>query len=526
MFQIKPKKELFLFIIFFIYISFFYFNTISINSRYDDTLQYLSAGITLVEDGMYTENYWLRPPLLPLIIASLYKLGVSVDIITLILPLFLIFLFILVSYYIINVFYNKELAYIVVLLMIVFPSLWRWGNVLLVDILFGALCLLSLLYFYLSVEKEDYYFLYSAFFLSLAFLTKISAIVIPFVFICFLIYQKKIVFIKSKYFLIGTFCATFIYLFIFLFIYSISSFEIFSFTPMNYALVAETTIRYFIEFLLSPIILLLPIGILRLSKSKSDILVSFLAIGFMLFYLKTTFLTRYFSILYPFMLLVSYKGYQWIINYFKINIKISKFIFLIILLISFENTVYLLTIDSQSYYGVYDLKEYISTLNTNPIIAVGESYTYLSIYTNNNLIQPPHYMVFGDKITMEYKEYIDLITNPDSENYSDYVNLIRSGNTKSFYDISQEWIYKNNISYIILSIYDEYEAKPKPEYYTVKYAGIEIPYKRQYQANNIPPNYIFNSEQYHFFENNNNSIRIKTIYKKNQEIFIIYKILF
>ena len=83
----------------------------------------------------------------------------------------------------------------------------------------------------------------------------------------------------------------------------------------------------------------------------------------------------------------------------------------------------------------------------------------------------------------------------------------------------------NNVDYVIISIYGEYNRYPEHYYYYPEFFfGLKVPLKHEYRSNRIPPDTVFKSAVYTQLETRSLFEKIYENYQNNQRIFIVYKV--
>ena len=92
------------------------------------------------------------------------------------------------------------------------------------------------------------------------------------------------------------------------------------------------------------------------------------------------------------------------------------------------------------------------------------------------------------------------------------------------YDIiTDEWIHKNNLDYIIISIYGEQYRTKFENCIHPKFLLVEVPFIKFCQYNQLPQSERqFQSELYNMCEKKYK--KVDEIYKGKQKVFIIYKV--
>ncbi len=527
--EVLLKKDIILLSIFFVFVILFYSSLFSYNSTHDDNLRYINIGRTLAEEGKYIGNFWNSPPLVPFMIFLLYSSGVNLFAITFIIPLFFIILFLIANFYLFRTLYNRTIGYLVMFMIITLPSFLRWASKISTDLPSATFAVLSMFFFYLGIEKERKHLVLSSLFFVLSLLSKISGIMLVIVYTFYILYRRKLNILKTKEFLLSISIATIIPSVVMAVLY-VSDPSIFSFKSIYHAVLYQGQ-GLMIKFFLNPLFLFVPLGIWKVIKDikngknieKEHMLIILAIVSFLFLFTRMITLMRYLTVIYGMISFLSIYGL------FALRKGKLAFLFVLILsaglIVGFINTVYLMDIDNNTRYGVYDVAEYISKFLGNEIIAAGMIGKYLTTYTSKNIVLFPTYVDIDNK-TITYEEYFDIITNPSNPNYNKYVSLTREGKIKTYVYFDEKWLRDNNVSYVIWSLYDDFSLNPREEYYNIKYAGIELPIKRPYNTIRPPPDFVFSSEIYKYLESSNNFEVIKKFYKNGQKIIIIYKYYF
>ncbi|MCJ7817067.1 MAG: glycosyltransferase family 39 protein [Candidatus Aenigmarchaeota archaeon] len=443
--------------------------------------------------------------------------------ITFILPLTFLISFFIVNFYFIKILYNRINAYIVTCFLLTFAPLWRWGQYVLVDVPFAVFGILSLILFYLAVEKrKKWYLVYSFIAFSFSFLIKISATAILIIFILYLIYRKKTSIIISREFLIGFIISFIIILIPIFWVYSISGSEFLRLDILNFVFASESQ-EFIVNFLLSPIVIFLPFGIPYIIKKRTKehvlLLITFLV--FLIIFNRVA-LIRYFTMIFSIVFIFSLFGFFWIKEKIKIK-KIFEILLILFLVASFLNSIYLLQINLNTNYGVKDLSDYVEK-NLNGTISAGSLSGYIGIYTTKDIAQIPHLVKVKDT-EITFDEWYNVVVNKSHSLNAYYIESTKNGTVSDRFYFDDDWVNENNVSYVVLSIYDEFLEHPVEKYYNIFYSGIEIPIKRNYLWMRPPPDYKFNSELYHHIETSNMYRKTKEINKGNQTVFIIYEVI-
>ena len=479
-----------------------------------DENSYISLGKNIVNG----EHYWCSFPDVRLIIPSLIALflfiGFDIYTIQFLIPLIFMNLAIIVTYFLAKTMYGEREAIIATLFLLTFPFFWQWGLSMLTDIPLTALSTLFILFFYLGVEKERKYLLIAAIFLVLAFFTKSSAILlIPPAFLYLLIANKRL--ILTKEFVISVVIAPLLFLLVYILFHiflsanvDISASSRSLYTPISYLEVLS--LGY------APTLLF---GFFGISKEKRTIFLGLIVLTFFTFFCLINFHVRNLSPLFPIFGIFVARGYINLRDRFNRK-KIVDLVLIIFLVISVANSLYLVDLGNNARWGVVTLSEHVNAIEGNATIASDYNHGYLSVSTSKNVITIPYYWeVDGEMIDVE--KFWSVATNKSEPNSSRYAELYKSGQIQPIfhYYFDDEWLKKNYVGYIILSIYKESRSSSSEmRYHHPKYAGIEIPFIKiaTYTSDS------FQSKLYEMCEEKYE--RVDEVYKEKDLVFIVYKV--
>lgn len=166
----------------------------------NDENRYIRLGYEMLE-GRYSVGIIDRAPVLPFMVSASLAAGLSAEQIRFILPLFIGMAFLLSAYLLSKKLTGKPLLSVAIILT--FPFFWQWQPFLLVDTLLGVFSSLSCLFFYRSVSEDKKNLYPTSLFLSLALLTKVSAVILVPAFFIYLLYKRKLAILKSREFMIA-----------------------------------------------------------------------------------------------------------------------------------------------------------------------------------------------------------------------------------------------------------------------------------------------------------------------------------
>ena len=489
-------KNHFLIIIILLSIAFYSIN-FSSEVIVGDDAHYMQIGKSITE-GNYPGSFFHRMPLLPGLFADLYSLGIGVIPIRFLLPLFFIILSLVSTFLLARELSGERIAEISTILLFVFPQFWRWGMKFLADIPLLALSTLSLFLFIKSL-KDKRYFIPTGVVLGLGLLTKIYFIILPLSMLLYLLIRRRDVF-KSRELWYGVIVSVLIFTPTFYAITSMESADHFSqvgnvfeagqnLTPIKQIITGEyTTVLYLQKLVLFPVLVFIPFGIYYFWKKRNRLPLLYLIIFLAFFFTLGTVRLRYFAPLYTIIAILVAEGFFYLFNRFKNKTRmLITVIFSTLVLVSFINTVYLVSLESESNFGIDTLSNNIKDL----------SGTFASDYM---------------------PRYLNLTNNVITDN---------NFNEEIFYsNFSEDSLLEMEVNYVILSIYGEFARSPSNQTYHPYYSGIELTFiDRPYTGDRVPPDFGFHSELFQEIETSPAFEKAEEIYSpKGQRIFIIYRI--
>jgi len=481
-------------------------------------------------DGGYPWYIIQTLPLLPFLIALLFMAGFAAVTIAFILPLAFILLSVYATHRLAKELAGEKIAKITVSMLLVFPDFWRWGSFLLTDIPLMAFMTLTLLFF-IRALRDRKFFCYMGVTLGLASATKITFIILP---ACIFLYllAKRMDVLKSREFWCGIFIASVIFAAFFGAALAMKGSDsgIEKYLNIEKQVLAGETkstlygslstlpelMRLFLFFpIIIPILSLLvlayrhasdirnghPCVPARRPKSRrgagKNVMrlcgffgwKEYLAIYSVLFMVSFIFWVvrlRYFSPLFPILMIFTAEGFFYLRNAAKGKAKLAGAAFMILSVISFLNAAFLISLDSGMLWGADLLSG--STKGMDGLFASD----YLPYYLN--------------------------MTNDV------YIN---SSERDFFSNFSDAKVDSLGIKFIVISIYSEWGRNPDSSAHFHPAIGpIEIPFiSRPYSNGRVPPGYSFGSDLYQKLETDPKYERIREISSPaGQKIFIIYEV--
>ena len=178
-----------------------------------DEAVYLSLGKNILKQKYYidviaSDRESFRSPFLPLISALSFFLDEEIFV------KFIVLLFSLISiittYYLGKIFFDKKTGYLSAALLSSFPLYIFFGQRILSESIFVTFFSLSLLTFYLGVEKNKKYLYYCGFLTGLSYLTKYFAMILPVLYFFYILLRRKekIILKKETWISLGIFFLT------------------------------------------------------------------------------------------------------------------------------------------------------------------------------------------------------------------------------------------------------------------------------------------------------------------------------
>lgn len=278
-----------------------------------------------------------------------------------------------------------------------------------------------------------------------------------------------------------------------------------------------------LKLALAPILLL---GIFGISRKKESMILLlpciFLVLGFVV---QGRLKERYMAMLYPLFCILVSMGYLRLRKVFNRR-RIIDIVFIVLLLVSFMNTLYLSGLEETAQWGAEGLSDYLNTLEPGTVLT---EYLpeYLQASTSHRVMAVPAYYVVGSHSAVTSDEYFDILSNVSHPLYKEFADSRKSGNFETIREFDDDFIRDGGVDYVILSIYTEWGRVPDNDaYFHPAFGPIEITIiKRPYSNGRVPPDYRFSSELFQRMENST-AYRLKEkIYRGDQEVFLIYEVI-
>ncbi len=464
-----------------------------------DGSEYMLIGKQMLH-GRYTGSFFHRMPLLPSIFAVMYSAGMSVVSIRFIVPPAFIIMSLISTFVLVREVAGENAARISTLLLFCFPQFWRWGIKFLADIPLLAFSALTI-YFFLRALKDGRYFMHLGLVMSLGMVTKLSFYILPAVLVLYLLVRRRDVFMRREFWpaviipglvLSLAFYATIL-------MHSTGHLSEVSLvldvanrmTPVNQILTGEyTSLLYFLKLCMFPVIIFFPVGILA-SWRKHRLMVLFSCLFMIPFFLLWGIRLRYFSPLYPILMLFTAEGFLYLQGRFKGRGMRSAvvIVFSALAIISFVDAMYLVSLDFDMMWGADMLSGYAMTLD--------------------------------GKIASDYL--------PSYLNITNDVVVDGTWNREMFYagNFSHASLVGMGVRYLVLSVYGEFTRNPSKETYHPRLGPFEISFvERPYTGERVPPGYDFRSDLYEEIDSSQKFKRINELHDPGgQRVFVIYEVI-
>jgi len=457
-----------------------------------DESTYLRLGKQIVEGSGYFLGFPDGRPFVPSIIALFLYPGLGIATVRLVIPIIFMNLALIATFALGKTLFGRKEGYVASLFLFTLPFFWDIGNTAMVDVPLTALTTLFLMFFYLGVEKEPRYLYISAILISMAILTKMTAILFLLPVFIYLLIAKKLSICLKKEFIISTVTIPLLLIGVY------TLFHIFASADINFANIesaAGVPFRLFdiLRLGLAPILVLVIFGF---SKERVNIYLWLPILTLLLFWAiqGRFFDVRQFTPLFTLVgILVSLGFFNLLTRY---NKKIVYVLLTLLLMISFAHSLYLNAYHQDTNWGVTTLSESLDSLEGHGKVAVDFSTTarYLPAAIDKSIIEA--FEASGEYPYIRPKYEI----------------------------ITDEWLKENDVSYLVLSVYGELHRTGFEDWGHPKLLGIiEMPFIEIGQYGQLPPSICqFNSDFYNKCEKN--YPRVSTITKDKQVVFIIYKV--
>jgi hypothetical protein len=453
-----------------------------------DGIEYMRAGKELTT-GNYPYNMLFRPPLLPVLFEMLTTTGLSILSVRFIVPLFFTLLAVAATYLLAKDISGKRAGEISAALLLCFSEFWGWSARFLTDIPMVSLTAFSLLFLIRwnsTGNRKNLAWAVVA--MAAAVFTKPTALLLPAaVFLLFLTPAKKM--LKGGRPLLCTLMATFAVSAAISLLWYGGGDSIRPFGEIVYGKYID--VLYPARLVLFPLLVFLPLGILPLWNSKGAemkrlLLLYSLAFCWLIFFFWVIRL-RYFSPLYPIMMLCITEGFFWAKSKKSPVRKFIVPVFIVLAAASFVNATYIIGLNSGALWGAETLSSYTRTLE--------------------------------GQIASDYlPDYLNL-TAPAITNSGVLKNLFYGSSP------SADGLKASGAKYIMLSVYGEFARAPSAETYHPTFLGVEVPFvSRPYTNERVPPSYTFRSDLYAQIESDASFTKIKEISSPSgQKLFLVYE---
>ncbi len=457
-----------------------------------DECNYLILGKQMAEGKSYSQGFPDGRPLVPSIVALFFYLGFDILTVRLLIPIIFMNAALIATFAFAKTLFGRKEAYAATLFLFTFPFFWDIGNTVMVDIPLTVFTTLFLLFFYLGLEKKPKCLYLSAVFISIAILTKLTAILFIFPAFIYLVVRRRLNICLKKEFIIS---AAIIPL-LFAGVYAIFNFFMSASFDFSKIKGASAIPFYPFEVLRLGLAPILALTVFGLSKERRSAYIWLPILTFFLFWAiqGRFFDARHFFPLFPLVGILISLGFLKLLG--KYNKKFIFVLFVLLLIISFVHAIYLNDYHQETGWGITMLSKSVNQLEGRGKIGVDNEAVayYLSASTD--------------------KDVIDAFSYSGSYPYA----------IPTYEIITDEWLRVNNVTYLILSIYNEqyrteYEGSIHPKFLML----FDIPFLEVGKYSQLPPSVCqFKSDLYNKCEKNFQ--RVDTIQKGEQVVFIIYKV--
>ena len=454
-----------------------------------DECAYLHLGKGIVDGDDYYHSFPDGRPVIPSIIALFLYLGFDIVTVRLLIPLIFMNLALISTYALGKTLFGRKEAIIAALFLFTFPFFWDFGTTTMVDIPLTTFTTLFLLFFYLGIEKDIKFLPISAILISIALLVKMNAILFIFSAFFYLIIRRKWDICRKKEFIISALIIPLSFLTTYAIFYVFMSANI-DFSNVEGGLTAPFRTFEILRLGFAPILVLTIFGI---SKERRSVYLCLPILAFFVFWAITGrfFALRHFTPLFPIIGILIAIGFFKLLN--KYNKKFICILFIVLLAVSFVHVVYLQDYHKTTSWGITSLSASVNKLDGKVGVDDYTARYYLRASTDKDIIS-----AFGTS--------------------GEYPHTVFT------YDIiTDEWIHKNNIDYIILSIYGERYRTKFEDCFHPKFLMVEVPFIKFSQHGRLPQSERqFKSTLYNMCEKNYEKVDV--ICKEEQKVFIIYNV--
>jgi hypothetical protein len=456
-----------------------------------DECRYLHLGKCIVDGSDYYHSFPDGRPIIPSIIAFFLYLGFDIVSVRLLIPIIFMNLALISTYIFGKTLFGRKEAVIAALFLFTFPFFWDFGTTTMVDIPLTIFTTLFLLFFYLGIEKDIKFLPISAILISIALLVKMNAILFIFSAFFYLIIRRKWDICRKKEFIISALIIPLSFLTTYAIFHVFMSANI-DFSNVEDGLTAPFRTFEILRLGFAPILVLTIFGI---SKDRRGIYLCLPILAFFVFWAITGrfFALRHFTPLFPIIGILIATGFFKLLN--KYNKKFICILIILLLAVSFVHVVYLEDYHKTTSWGITTLSASVNELGGTGKVAIDAFTTgyYLRASTDKDIIY-----AFGTSGKYPHTVFTyDIITS--------------------------EWIHKDSIDYIILSIYGEQYRNKFEDCIHPKFLMIEFPFIILCQYGRLPQSERqFKSTLYNMCEENYEKVDV--ICKEEQKVFIIYKV--
>jgi len=457
-----------------------------------DECAYLLSGKDIIEGEHYSYGFPDGRPLLSSIIALFLYLGFDIVTVRLLIPIIFMNSALIATFALGKTLFGRKEGYVATLFLFTFPFFWDIGNTVLVDIPLTVFTTLFLLFFYSGVEKDAKYLYISAIFISIAILTKLTAILFLFPAFIYLVIRRKLHICLKKEFIISAALIPLLFASVYTIFHMLLSAN-FDLSNIKRASVVPFYLFEILRLGLAPILVF---AVFSISKEKRNI---YLWLPILTFFLFWTIQGRFFDMRH-FISLSPLVGILVSLGFFnllgKYNKKFISVLLVLLLSASFIHTLYLNDYHKETAWGITMLSESVNQLEGSGKIGV-----------DNDLVE--YYLLASTD-----KDIVDAFRVSGKYPYA----------TLTYDIVTDEWLRENGVTYLILSIYSEqYRAECEGSIHPKFLMIFDIPFIEVGKYSQLPPSVCqFKSDLYNRCEKNYE--RVGIIHKAEQMVFIIYRV--
>ena len=452
-----------------------------------DECVYLTIAEEIAEGKAYSWGFPDGRPFIPSVIATFQALGLNIINTRTLIPIIFMPMALISTFILGKTLIGRKEGYIATLFLFTFPFFWDIGNTVLVEIPLSVFATLFLLFFYIGIDKDKKYLYLASVFISIALLTKLSAVLFLLPALAYLIIKKRLNVCLSKHFICSVFIIPIVVFGVFALFYFKMSAE-FDLSKIVESYAIQFNLYEILRLCIAPVLVFAIFGI-----HKKTVYLWLPVLSFFLFWAiqGRVFDIRQFACLFPIVGVLVAVGFYWLLDRF--HKKIIYTLMSCLLVVSFINVLYINDYHQDTLYGITSLLESVEELDGKVATDFDAVTNYLWAVTDHDVMSAFTYSG----------------TYPDRR--------------PTYEVITDEWLTNNEVSYLILSLYGEKHRAQWDSVIHPKFLMIEIPFIEVGEYGQLPPaDCRFESGFYYRCERDYQ--RVATIKKGEQTVFIIYQV--